>query len=95
MTIGKRHTTLHFCKPWQPGCENLVRILFEAERGELLWVTLVKLNNIRANYEFQEGVLTLFISLLKSPYVSDAYRGRNGFSGGGRGTFFYHKIFRL
>jgi len=47
----------------------------------------VKLNNIRANYEFQEGVLTLFISLLKSPYVSDAYRGRNGFSGGGRGIF--------
>lgn len=62
--------------------------MFEAERGELLWVSLVKLNNIRANYEFQEGVLTLFISLLKSPYVSDAYRGRNGFSGGGRGTFF-------
>ena len=52
----------------------------------------MKLNNIRANYEFQEGVLTLFISLLKSPYVSDAYRGRNGFSGGGRGTCFLYNI---
>ena len=53
----------------------------------------MKLNNIRANYEFQEGVLTLFISLLKSPYVSDAYRGRNGFSGGGRGTLPCKNIF--
>lgn len=39
--------------------------------------------------------MTLFISLLKSPYVSDAYRGRNGFSGGGRGTLFPVKhVFR-
>ena len=55
------------------GSDNLVRILFEAERGELLWVSMVKL----ASYSpFQKETLAFFLSLLKSPHVSDAYRGR-------------------
>ena len=55
------------------GSENLVRILFEAERGELLWVSMLKLSHCGA---FQKETLALFLGLLKSPHVSDAYRGR-------------------
>ena len=102
----------------KPGCENLVRILFEAERGELLWVSLVKpgcltpstTSNLLSRSssstdfrlqtchphlpDFRHGVISLFLSLLKSPYISDAYRGRLRLSQCGMGGFFmkFHHV---
>jgi hypothetical protein len=64
------------------GCENLVRIMYEAERGELLWVLLVLQSE---NKMINSEIITLFSLLLNSSHVSDAYRGRLRLTGCGLG----------
>ena len=61
----------------RPGCENLVRIMFEAEKGELLWY-LLTLENAP---ELHSSIPNLF--LLLSSHVSEEYRGRLRLSSAG------------
>ena len=55
------------------GSENLARIMFEAERGELLWMLLVR--QVKAS-DVTTQILALLTLLLQSPHVNDSFKGR-------------------